>query len=108
MNSVFEKEGVIPKYSEIRTYATSDPPVISKWELGCEIPVFKEQCNVRSDTARRGDVHRHTLRRSRQKSSFAQDLVQVCDGAYRGFVMKKVMKPSSFCFGGSGRMTVRC
>ena len=77
--------------------------MLLKWEKEGEISVFKERCDgLGSVTGVDGDGH--TLRYSKQESSFAQFLVQVCDGAHSEFVTKK----NAGWIGRGGRPLLKC
>ena len=68
------------------------PGLLGSLKVGesSEISVFKERCDGFGWRCGRVDGNGHTLRYSKQESSFAQFLVQVCDGAHSEFVTKKV------------------
>jgi hypothetical protein len=82
------------------------PGLLGSLKVGesSEISVFKERCDGFGWRCGRVDGNGHTLRYSKQESSFAQFLVQVCDGAHSEFVTKK----NAGWIGRGGRPLLKC
>src|SRR5260370_3016887 len=101
--SVFESKGFISKYSGIRTYGKIALPRSrfgNSGELSGAIRVFKERWKMAVVRHQRRDIEVRLWRRAdfdpgtQVDSIVADGRLEVCDGAHRIFVMKKVKGPA--------------